>query len=40
VINQANGADLMAIASQSTGQTAPAQATATIDAIKAAVAMA
>jgi hypothetical protein len=40
VINQANGADLLALASHSTGQTAPAQATATIDAINEAVAMA
>lgn len=38
-INQANGADLMALASQSSGQAAPAQATATIDAIKEAVAI-
>ena len=39
-ISQANGADLMALVSQSSGQTAPAQATATVDAIKEAVAMA
>jgi hypothetical protein len=39
-INQANGADLMALATQSSGQAAPAKASATIDAIKEAVAMA
>jgi hypothetical protein len=39
-ISQANGADLLALASQSAGQTAPAQATATVNAIEEAVAMA
>lgn len=39
-INQANSADLMALASQNSGQAAPVQATATIEAIKEAVAMA
>lgn len=39
-INQANGADLLALVSQTAGQTVPAQATATIDAIQEAVAMA
>lgn len=39
-ITQANGADLLALVSQSAGQTAPARTVATIDAIKEAVAMA
>jgi hypothetical protein len=39
-INQADGADLLALVSQSAGQPASAQATATIDAIQEAVAMA
>jgi len=39
-ISQANGADLRALASQRSGQEAPAQATATIAAIEEAVAMA
>lgn len=39
-INQANGAGLLTLVSQNAGQTAPAQATATVTAIKQAVALA